>query len=239
MKKWKKITLIIIAIVLIIGLCIGAYFWYMKSPYKVDHNFSHVDVKDVHHVMFVAHPDDETIWGGAHIMDGDYLVVCITCGVKKERVFEFQKVMELTHNKYIMLGYPDKTNGERDNWDDWRDKIKKDVEDILSLKKWDSVVTHNPDGEYGHIHHKITSKIVTDVSSHDKLIYFGHYYSKKRLPEYVQTLKKIDDDAFAFKVNELIEVYKTQSFIKTKFDQMFPYENWLTYEEWMAEENEK
>lgn len=228
-----------IAVLFVIGLCIGAYFWYMKGPYKVDRNFSHIDIKNVNNVMFVAHPDDETIWGGAHIMNGDYLVVCVTCGVKKERVFEFQKVMELTHNPYIMLGYPDKTNGERDNWDDWRDKIKKDVEEILALKDWKTIVTHNPDGEYGHIHHKMTSKIVTDSSLHDKLIYFGHYYSKKRLPEYEDSLKRIDDDAFTFKVNELIEVYKTQSFIKTKFDQMFPYENWLTYEEWMTEENEK
>ncbi len=90
MKKWKKIAMMIASVLLIIGLIIGAYFWYMKTPYKVDHNFSELDLKDVNNVMFVAHPDDETIWGEAHIMDGDYLVVCINCGVKEERVFELQ-----------------------------------------------------------------------------------------------------------------------------------------------------
>lgn len=29
-------------------------------------------------LMIVAHPDDETLWGGAHLSDGGWFVVCLT-----------------------------------------------------------------------------------------------------------------------------------------------------------------
>lgn len=35
--------------------------------------------------MFVAHPDDETIWGGSHLLKKHYLVVCLTNGNNKTR----------------------------------------------------------------------------------------------------------------------------------------------------------
>lgn len=236
MKKWKIVIISVIAAILVVAGAIGLYIYYMKMPTPITKDFKNIDLSSTHHVMFVAHPDDETIWGGSHIMNGDYLVVCITCGTKRERVLEFERIMELTNNQYIMLGYPDKTNGERDNWDSCREDIKKDMEEILALKEFDTVVTHNPKGEYGHIHHIMTSELVTNLAPHDKLLYFGKYYSKKAIKGHEDEMKKISDEAFDFKVNELIEVYKTQSFIKTTFDQMFPYENWLTYDEWNAGE---
>lgn len=39
---------------------------------------------------------------------------------------------------------------------------KRDKKEIDS-KDWDKIVTHNPDGEYGHIHHKKVSKYVTMI----------------------------------------------------------------------------
>ena len=46
--------------------------------------------------MIVAHPDDEMLWGGAHLLNGNYLVVCITCGRSKTRDKEFKEVGEYT-----------------------------------------------------------------------------------------------------------------------------------------------
>ena len=28
-------------------------------------------------LMIVAHPDDETLWGGAHLIEDNYYVVCV------------------------------------------------------------------------------------------------------------------------------------------------------------------
>ena len=63
--------------------------------------------------MIVAHPDDETIWGGSHLINGNYTVLCITNGNNKKRKKEFMKVMEKTHSKGIILSFPDKTKGKR------------------------------------------------------------------------------------------------------------------------------
>lgn len=63
---------------------------------------------------------------------------------------------------------------------------KRDKKEIDS-KDWDKIVTHNPDGEYGHIHHKKVSKYVTMIlKKEDKtnqLVYFGTYTSKKNKAE--------------------------------------------------------
>lgn len=36
--------------------------------------------------MIVAHPDDETLWGGSHLIDDNYLVVCMSNGWHKKEV---------------------------------------------------------------------------------------------------------------------------------------------------------
>lgn len=228
MKNKKLIKSFFIVLFVFLVLLI---FYIYNLPYKIDKNFEKLDLTGYNKLMIVAHPDDEVLWGGAHLIDDDYLVVCVTCGNSRRRVREFQKVMKLTGDKYIMLGYPDKTNGERDNWDSVRDDITKDLQKIVDLKEWDLIVTHNRNGEYGHIHHKMTHKIVTSVAPHENLYFFGRYYTKKKIVDAEDELPRIDADDLDYKVNVLIEVYKSQKFIKDAFDQMFPYENWTHYEE--------
>lgn len=231
-RKKRAIKIIIILLFIII---IGVAIYYKVGPKdkkKRMDNFDSVNINDVQNLMIVAHPDDETIWGGAHLLDGNYLVVCITCGVDATRLEEFKKVMDATNNQYIYLGYPDKTNGERDDWSTSFDNITTDLEKIYALKDWNMVVTHNPDGEYGHIHHKMTSKIMTNVAHNkENLYYFGKYYSKKRMESENPKLEEISQEQYEQKL-KLIDLYVTQEFIKTTFDQMFPYENFTSYEKW-------
>ena len=64
------------------------------------------------------------------------------------------------------------------------DKDQADINLLLNYKKWDTVVTHNPDGEYNKYHHQQVSKMVTECfknskSSNAKLYYFGHYFDSK------------------------------------------------------------
>lgn len=234
-KYWLFIAIFLILLITIIILLLIYNF----KPYKVDKDFSKINLENVDKLMIVAHPDDELLWGGAHLIEDDYLVVCITCGVVKERVNEFVNVMNATNDKYIMLAYPDKTNGERDNWDEHRENIKKDLQDILNLKDWELIVTHNPDGEYGHAHHKMTSSITTKiVSDKSKLYYFGRYHSKKNIPNFYNSMTPINDKFIKTK-KDIIGLYKSQSFIQTSFDHMFAYEDWENYSEWEDELNEK
>ena len=76
-------------------------------------NTSVIHAQEPESLMIVAHPDDETIWGGSHLINGNYTVLCITNGNNKKRKKEFMKVMEKTHSKGIILSFPDKTKGKR------------------------------------------------------------------------------------------------------------------------------
>ena len=233
-KKHKIILAILLVLILLVG---GFIIWYLM-PYRVNKNFKNIDLTGINKLMIVAHPDDDILWGGAHLIEDDYLVVCITCGVNKTRVNEFKQVMEKTHDKYIMLGYPDKTNGERDNWNSSKENMMKDLEEIINLKDWDLIVVHNPDGEYGHQHHKMASQFVTSlVDDKSKLYYFGHYYSKDNIAAHEDEMSSIDGKTLEKKVR-IIGLYKSQSFIQTTFDHMFEHEDWLSYYEWMSESNE-
>lgn len=87
-------------------------------------NTSIIHAKEPESLMIVAHPDDETIWGGSHLINGNYTVLCITNGnnKKRKRIYECH---EKTHSKGIILSFPDKTKGKRDNWKSCKRIFKK------------------------------------------------------------------------------------------------------------------
>lgn len=184
-------------------------------------------------IMFVAHPDDETLWGGNGLYHEKYLVVCMTCGVDEKRVEEFRSVMEAYGDDYIMLSYPDLVNGKKSDWhDDWTD-INSDVKKILSIKTWDSIVTHNPEGEYGHIHHKLTSAIVTSHADRSKLMYFGKFYWGEIENE--ETLYKLTSEEFTYKTTVILPLYVSQYGAIGDLSNMIHYEKWVSYSDWYGE----
>ena len=162
MKKNVLIALLIILIMIFT-------FKIVTMPNLRD--FSSLKNTTAKKLMIVAHPDDEVLWGLSELVNDKYFVVCITCGSRYDRVKEFERVMKYLNTDYIMLDYPDKVNGERSNWKSEYSSITNDLKRIITYKKWDKVVTHNKEGEYGHIHHKMTNKIVTGIST-DNLYYF-------------------------------------------------------------------
>ena len=227
----KKVVLTIIIISILIVILASVFFLIKKDSVKTDYKKMKLDGNEK--LMIVAHPDDEILWGGSRLIEDDYVVVCITCGKVPKRVKEFQSVMEKTGDKYIMLDYPDKVAGKRSDWKEYYDDITKDIENIYKLKDWDEIVTHNPDGEYGHIHHVMTNKIVTDVVDKENLIYFGKYYSKNKMEELATKPPRIDEDILEKKI-EILKMYESQDFIFDMFPQMFPHEDYKTYDEWQA-----
>ena len=135
-------------------------------------------------LMVVAHPDDDLLFGGTELMKDDYVVVCVTCGTSKTRLKEFKRMMNYFEDEYITLGYPDLVEGKKSEWTDEYDSITRDIKNIINLREWDKIVTHNPNGEYGHIHHKMTNRIVTGLTDDkSKLYYFNKTYSAKYYKE--------------------------------------------------------
>ena len=185
-------------------------------------------------LMIVAHPDDETIWGGDHLLHGNYTVLCITNGNNKKRKKEFMQAMKKTHSQGIILNYPDKTNGQRDNWNSCKKAIQKDIQKEIDSNNWDMIVTHNPNGEYGHIHHKMVSKFVTKIVKKEKktkkLVYFGQYTARKNKIN-LKNEKRISKQDYKEKI-KVIQVYASQDKVMDHLHHMLPYENWIAYNNW-------
>lgn len=187
--------------------------------------------KGIDKLMIVAHPDDESFWGGAHLLEDDYLVVCITCGPVKKRVEEFKKAMAITKDEYIMLGYPDVTKGKRDDWSKVHNQIKADLDKIIKYKNWKMIVTHNPLGEYGHVHHRMTNGMVTELADKDVLYYFGYYVSKGNIKN-IEGMPTISPESSKIKMKKLIPVYTSQISAQNDFKHMFEYENFVFNKDW-------
>lgn len=213
-------------------------------------------------LMIVAHPDDETFWGGAHLFNSEYLnksepfksngkfvnsnylVVVLTNSWNKTRSADLQKIMDATNNKFLILSYPDvrkewydakkQYKYEADDWTTCKTGLQKDLSLLLNYKKWDVIATHNPDGEYGKSHHKMTNNAVVEaynqssLNSSTPLFYFGLYYNKNdKIPG-----KQINSEDLEIK-DKLVSMYsKNVQGAKDAFGQMFHYENWILSTKW-------
>ncbi|WP_051620576.1 PIG-L family deacetylase [Paenibacillus sp. UNC451MF] len=145
-------------------------------------------------IMIVAHPDDETIFGGAQlIQEKGWLVICVTNGDNQERCSEFTKVMKKIDAHFEIWNYNDEWNGDFDRY-----SLKWDLAVVLARypKSIVKVVTHNLSGEYGHTQHKALSQIV-------------HSLVFKNLYVFDTSEEKLEE-ALLSKKQELLQYYKTQ-----------------------------
>lgn len=210
---------------------VGSYIIYY-FPVSLEEQIDNINLDKYKKVMIVAHPDDEMLWGGAHLIEDDYLVVCITCGTSAKRLKEFKEVMKATDDSFIYLGYPDKDNDIRNEWETCYNNIYFDIEKILNSNKWDLIVTHNPKGEYGHIQHIKTNKIITDIYNsnnyNSKLYFFGKYYSKKNIINMETHLIPVSEKLLEEK-KKILDLYDSQSKVIDNFSFIYKYEMWEEY----------
>lgn len=237
MKRFlmKLMTIIVLLVsAVLITAAILVYRAYHVTPLS-DDEISRIGESSAKKLMIVAHPDDETLWGGIHLLDGDYFVVCITNGNNSVRREEFYNVLKESGNDGIILSYPDTLLGKRDDWEKVRAYIESDVERIITSKDWNTVVTHNPAGEYGHIHHKMTSSIVTEKCSEynmeKSLWYFGKYCRKNDVEKVYGDMRQYDSEKIKDK-ESLLSLYVSQENTVANLSHMNPYENWISYENW-------
>lgn len=198
-----------------------------------------MELDDCTKLMIVAHPDDETLWGGGHLQEGNWLVVCLTNYSYLLRQNEFKSAMKMLQQKGIILDYPDlqKTkegSNTKNLWEDVKEGMAKDLRLLVNYKNWEQIVTHNPDGEYGHIHHKKVNTAVTSVCKENnninKLWYFGEFYEKQKIPE---NLTRLPDEVFTKKDEALKACYKRESWsIPYYWGHMNPFENWIQAKDW-------
>jgi len=217
----------------VVAILIAIILWYnhpyLRIPQLTNEQLDSLGLDGIDRLMIVAHPDDEYIWGGAHLLADDWFVVVITNGDNERRSAEFEAMMEHTGDRGLMLRYPDKIAGGKSRWDFWEDSIRRDIATLLSYKSWKQVVTHNEAGEYGHRHHIVTHRLTVEAyEAQDcsaELNFFGTYYTADSVPP---DLASLDADAFAVK-NSLAYIYESQSHVVEMFRHMLPHEVWQTY----------
>lgn len=196
---------------------------------------------DTPNLMITAHADDELLWGGESLLKEKYLVVVITGAGDvprgSPRRMELQRVTELTGDKSIIMYYPDcyRDPFMIDDWLDCGNAIYKDLQTLIKYKKWNKIVTHNPQGEYGHIHHKLTNQKVTRICKTQRcfsnLYYFGHWYSPKNLEAHKSSMHRADPKTFQ-KLKDISKSYIGQFNTVRKYSYMMEYQTIMKAEQW-------
>lgn len=182
-------------------------------------------------LMVVAHPDDETFWGGAHLIEGNYLVICLTNGANPVRRNEFNKAMDVSGSQRIILSYPDTdAKSKRDQWTNCKEGLFNDLLAVLSIKNWNTVATHNQDGDTGHIHHKMTNEMVTSACqiAHENVgayYNFGTFYNAKdrRID---QVTPNVTGQLLEKKMRMVACYQAEQGAYRKYWAQMMPHEHW-------------
>jgi len=198
-----------------------------------NYSLNEFNISQYKNIMIVAHPDDETLWGGADLFKQKYFILCITNGYNYARSKDFKEILKLTKNGGIILNYPDAQDSITDDWKEYKNGMLKDIFKILNYKKWNKIITHGPDGTTGHYQHKKTCEFVTNVTKEinqfNKLYYFTKFYKKNETPKY---LPRISNNDLKNKV-KAVSLYKSvKKNIYRFWFHFLPFEKFILASKW-------
>lgn len=126
-------------------------------------------------LMIVAHPDDESLFGGDALTSlSDWLVVCVTNAGNRTRRHEFIRAMNCIGADYVMLNHADHLASGNFNA-----VLEQQLALLLAERHWEMIVTHGESGEYGHPQHKSLHRIVRRLAPPHRLYVFGFHWWRR------------------------------------------------------------
>jgi LmbE family N-acetylglucosaminyl deacetylase len=162
-------------------------------------------------LMFVAHPDDEILFGYHDIYHNDVDIICFTNKNNKIRSVEFNECMNICNIKAHILDFPDSST---DTWNEHTNIsiINNTIIPLLNTS-YDLIVSHGKDGEYRNLQHIRVNSIVTTLSR-TLNIPFMSFYERFDINDY-------KNNNFIEKRNTLLNIYKSQKDIVNVFSNFF------------------
>lgn len=158
-------------------------------------------------VLFVAHPDDDTLFFHTFIKSQKPYVCLMTTGWSLRRLPCFMKAMKYYGVRYRVFGLESKDQRE--------ELIRKNVRKVLSLGEFETIVTHNSQGEYGHEMHCRLHKCILDVTS--KTLYCP--VTKDKICSYPLKTELVQEKKKIFN-----NIYYTEKFVLEQ------YTEWVVHE---------
>lgn len=201
--KRKQITMI--AIVMLSVLAYTYTYAFDISPSMVS------DIDDPRSIlMIVAHPDDETLWGGDFLVqNGARTHVVVATGDSgkhtQRRTKEFKAVG-------LMLGFKAEILPGVDKFE--HINLKKSVRERIrhlicsSDFEWNQIITHGPEGEYGHPLHHVVYGFVIDSFRYCCLDSNKLFVFNPRPPS--PTIRTPSLDGWSKKKVEALHLYESQ-----------------------------
>ena len=157
-------------------------------------------------ILFVAHPDDDTLFFNKYILENKPYVVLLFTGWSIKRFKDYLKVMKhygVRYRAYATLSADAYNNSKR------RALTEKHIASSLNTGNYKTVLTHNSTGEYGHSTHKLVHECVVKVCEnkpYDILCPVGI----SEISNYPLTQEEVEQKAFIFKT-----MYKSEAWVMT------------------------
>jgi len=130
--------------------------------------------KPYNKLIIVAHPDDESLWGYDMLKKNNgWKIICITNSYNSQRVNELLEAATFFNCALEIWNYIDNPFSYN-----MSPQIYSDLDNAINYdNNVKMVLTHNPEGEYGHVQHIKISNVVLTVSK--KPTYVFSYSNKK------------------------------------------------------------
>ena len=164
-------------------------------------------------VLFIAHPDDDTLFFHSFIIENKPYVCLMTLGYSLKRMPDFIKVMR--HYGVRFRAYP------LDSRDSRTKLLEMQVKSVLKLADFKTVATHNMTGEYGHEEHIRVHNAVISVCRNRKVIC---PVDMSIIEEYPLDNKTVEDKRYIFE-----NFYRSEKWVLTEEESGAPV--WVSHEQ--------
>lgn len=122
-----------------------------------------------HNAIVVAHPDDETLFAGGlplRFNDRSWTIIC--CSIPRIdpiRAWKFQVACMILGALPKLLPFAESEPN----------LALPHLEALGNLAEYDTLVTHNEHGDYGHLHHAQVCEYVSAVANGRPVVHFGYH----------------------------------------------------------------